>query len=161
MPVSILLSVYVVQDDIDSVPEFFLRTWVRKVCHSLSSDMWTALFLVFLALALGMALVFILSGAAVWKKTGFFAGILSIVLSLSFLGFARMQWSEYRSEDSAVILRAVSPVKSAPGADSSKDLFILHEGTKVRILEKIGDWSNIRLQDGRQGWTQTSDLEVI
>lgn len=150
-----------VQDDIDSVPEFFLRTWVRKVCHSLSSDVWTALFLVFLALALGMALVFILSGAAIWKKTGFFAGILALILSLSFLGFARMQWSEYRSEDSAVILRAVSPVKSAPGADSSKDLFILHEGTKVRILEKIGDWSNIKLQDGRQGWTQTSDLEVI
>jgi len=150
-----------VQDDIDSVPEFFLRAWMRKLCHSLSSDAWTVLFLIFLALALGMALLFLLSASSVKKKGGFFGGIAALVLALAFLGFARMQWSEYRSEDAAIVLKAVSPVKSAPGADSSKDLFILHEGTKVEILEKIGDWTNIKLPDGRQGWMPSNDLEVI
>lgn len=150
-----------VQDDIDAVPEFFLRAWMRKACHSLSSDAWTGLFLALLAIALGMALLFILSSSPMKKKFGFFGGIAALILAVFFLGFARMQWSEYRSDDSAIVLRAVSPVKSAPGADSSKDLFILHEGAKVKILERIGDWSNIKLPDGRQGWIQSADMEVI
>ena len=52
-------------------------------------------------------------------------------------------------------------VKSSPGADASKDLFILHEGTKVKIVDSVGSWYNIELADGRQGWMQVSDIEII
>lgn len=150
-----------VQDDIDSVPEFFLTTWVRSVCHALSSDTWSVMSLLFLAIAAVFALMFLLSGSSARKKTGFFAGVTALVLSLFFLCFASMQRSEYRRSDSAIVLKAVSPVKSAPGADSSKDLFILHEGAKVRVLERVGEWSNVKLPDGRQGWLPSSDMEVI
>ena len=63
--------------------------------------------------------------------------------------------------DSAIVMRPVSPVKSSPSAESSTDLFILHEGTKVRVIDQVGQWSNIELADGRQGWMQTSDMEII
>ena len=33
-----------------------------------------------------------------------------------------------------------------------KDLLVLHEGTKVRVLEEAGEWARIELEDGRQGW---------
>ena len=42
-----------IQDKIESVPEFFLTTWVRRLGRALSSDLWAILFLVFLALAAG------------------------------------------------------------------------------------------------------------
>lgn len=150
-----------VQDDIDSVPEFFLRTWTRKACRILSSDAWTVLFLVFLAVALALALTFILSASLSARKAGFFGGVAALLLSLSCLGFSCMQWSAYRSTDRAIVLKAVSPVKSAPGADSSKDLFILHEGTAVTVLDEVGGWANIQLSDGRQGWMSVSDIEAI
>ena len=51
--------------------------------------------------------------------------------------------------------------KSSPSAESSKDLFVLHEGTKVKILDSVGVWKNISLSDGRQGWIQESDMEII
>ena len=53
----------------------------------------------------------------------------------------------------------VSSVKSSPS--SGKDLFVIHEGTKVKILDNVGDWQNISLADGRQGWIETSAIEII
>ena len=42
-------------------------------------------------------------------------------------------------------------VKSSPDA-SGTDLFILHEGTKVSIKSKLGDWNEIEMEDGNVGW---------
>ena len=64
------------------------------------------------------------------------------------------------SGDGAVVLVPVSNVKSAPNSTGG-NLFILHEGTKVEILEHVGQWSRIELSDGRQGWMLSKDFEII
>ena len=51
-------------------------------------------------------------------------------------------------------------IKETPTINS-KDLFILHEGTKVQVLDQVGSWYNIELADGRQGWIRASDIETI
>ncbi len=150
-----------VQDKIEKVPEFFLKTWIREVGHSLSSDTWTVLFFLLLASGLAMLLVFLLSAASKTRKVGFYSALSLVVLALLCLSLAGVQRSEYGRDDEAVVMAAVSSVKSSPGDASTKDLFILHEGTKVKVLDKVGDWSNIELSDGRQGWIHASDLELI
>ena len=55
----------------------------------------------------------------------------------------------------------VVAVKSAPGAGDGKDLFILHEGTKVRVTDSVAGWVNIELADGRQGWMREDNLEKV
>ena len=77
------------------------------------------------------------------------------------LWFSLWQRSDYQRADSAIVMRPVSSVKSSPSSESSTDLFILHEGTKVTILDEVGDWRNICLADGRQGWMLSSDMEII
>jgi len=150
-----------VQDRIESVPEFFLKTWVRKLGYLFSSDAWAVLFLILLALALGGGLMFLLGSGSGARRTGFFAGIAALLLAFCCLGFASSQKAAYNRADSAVVTVPVSSVRSSPGAESAKDLFVLHEGTKVRILDEVGDWWNIELSDGRQGWIPSSDLELI
>ena len=56
---------------------------------------------------------------------------------------------------------AISVVKSSPDDKSGTELFVLHEGTKMKILEGMGDWTKIELQDGRQGWSKKTNLEII
>tara|TARA_B100000780_G_scaffold267953_1_gene225479 strand:- start:509 stop:682 length:174 start_codon:yes stop_codon:yes gene_type:complete len=51
-------------------------------------------------------------------------------------------------------------IKSAP-SNQSKDLFILHEGTKVLVLEKFKDWNKIKLSDGMIGWIELEYLREI
>lgn len=149
-----------IQDRIEVVPEFFLKTWTRKLSYIMPSQSWAVLFLVLLALALAMLLMFLLSNDSRRRKLGFFASIAALLLALVALAFSLSQRNHILSADEAVVVSAVTSVKSSPGS-SSVDLFVLHEGAKVTILESVGTWSNIELQDGRQGWIPDADIECI
>lgn len=149
------------QDRIDPVPEFILKTWAKAVCYTLDSDAWAVLFIVLLAVACLMVVLLLVSVRPGWKRTGFFGGIAALILAVFALSFSLWQRSDYMKADGAVVMCPVTSVKSSPSEESSTDLFILHEGTVVTILDEVGDWNNIELADGRQGWILSEDIEVI
>ena len=150
-----------IQDRIDAVPGFILKVWAKDICYIMDSNAWAVCFLVLLAMTLAMVLLFILGATPAGRRTGFFTAIVTLLLAIASLSFAFWQKNDYMSADDAIVMRPVTSVKSSPSAEASKDLFILHEGTKVKILDAVGSWSNIELADGRQGWLQSSDLELI
>lgn len=150
-----------VQDKIEPVPEFILKSVARKVCYVMSSNVWAVIFLVLLAAALMMGLLFLLGSSVGKRRTGFYCGIVLLLLSAGALSFSAWQKSDSVKTDTAIVMSPVSSVKSSPSSGSSKDLFVIHEGTKVTILDEVGSWKNISLADGRQGWIPAADLEVI
>ncbi len=150
-----------IQDRIEFVPEFILKVWAKDVCWLMDSDAWAVAFLVFLGLTLAMLLLFLLAPSVAGRRTGFFTGIVMLILAIAAISFSVWQKNDYFKADDAIVMRPVSAVKSSPSAESSQDLFVLHEGTKVRILDQVGSWNNIELSDGRQGWIPSGDIEVI
>ncbi len=150
-----------IQDRIDPVPDFILKVWAKDICYIMDSDAWAVCFLVLLALTLGLVLLFLLAPTAAGRRTGFFTGIVTLLLAVASLSFSFWQKNDYMSADEAIVMRPVTSVKSSPSAEASKDLFILHEGTKVTILDSVGSWNNIELADGRQGWIPSADITVI
>lgn len=150
-----------IQDKIETVPEFFLKQWSRKLCWLLPSGAWAALCLVLFAAVLACLLLFLLSASSSARKTGFILGVILLVFASLSLAFSLRQRADYRKVDAAVVVKPVSSAKSSPGSSSVVDLFVLHEGTKVQVVDKVGEWVNIELSDGRQGWILASDLETI
>ena len=149
------------QDRIEEVPEIFFEQWGHAMCYLLPSNTWAVLCLVFLAAAIAMALLFLLGSTAGRRRVGFFVGIACLLFAFLGWDFAQWQRQEALAQDRAIVMRPVSSVKSSPSAESAKDLFILHEGTRVKILDNVGSYSNIELGDGRQGWIPSADIEVI
>ena len=149
------------QDRIDEVPEFILKTWVRKVNYLLPSDAWAGLSLFLLALGLALGLLFLLGPSAGARRTGFFTGIAALLLALAAWGFARSQKAAAERHDAAIVMRPVTSVTSSPSSEAAKSLFILHEGTKVKVLDEVSGFTGIELADGRRGWIPTSDIEII
>ena len=150
-----------IQDRIDDVPEFFLKSWMRNLCYVMSSNVWAVLSLVLFALTLAMALLFILGSTAGKRRLGFFTGIVLLLLFVLSLSMSIWQKRDYEKADSAIVMVPVSSVKSSPSSESAKDLFVLHEGTKITLIDEVGEWRNIRLSDGREGWMKSSDMEII
>ncbi|MBR4002045.1 MAG: BatD family protein [Bacteroidales bacterium] len=150
-----------IQDNIETVPEFFLAQWFHNLSRIFPRDVWAVLFLVLLAAALGLSLLFALGGTPARRKAGFFGGIAALLLCALCFSFARVQYNQYINATDAIITRAVTSVKSSPDSGSAKDLFVLHAGSKVRILDSVGEWMNVELPDGRQGWLPEADMEVI
>ena len=148
-------------DRLESVPELILTTWVKALGRTLDSNSWAVCFLVFLALTLAMALLFILGSSVASRRTGFFSCIVFLLLTIASISFSVWQKNDYMRADSAVVMKPVASVKSSPAGDSAVDLFVLHEGTKVDVIDSVGGWYNIELSDGRQGWLPSSDIEII
>ena len=143
------------------MPEFILKVWAKDVGYIMDSDAWAVVFLVLLAVTLALALLFVLGATPAGRRVGFFTGIVTLLLALASLNFSVWQKNEYMRADAAIVIRPVTSVKSSPSSEASTDLFILHEGTKVKILDVVGSWSNVELADGRQGWMKTQDIEII
>ena len=58
-------------------------------------------------------------------------------------------------------MQSAVSVKSAP-ANSGTDLFILHEGTRVEIVDsQMKDWKQVKVADGKQGWVPARSITVI
>ena len=155
------LASSLVQDKIDAVPEFVLKSWARKLCYVMNSDAWAVISILFLAVFLGLLILFARGATPGLRRLGFYGAIVVILMAAGSYGMARWQRNMYIKADYAIVMRPVSSVKSSPSAESSKDLFVLHEGTKVSILDSVGKWYNISLSDGRQGWIPESDIEII
>jgi tetratricopeptide (TPR) repeat protein len=61
----------------------------------------------------------------------------------------------------AVILAAEVPVQAAPADTDDLTLFEIHEGTRVRIDRRAGEWAEIVLEDGKVGWVPAGVFEEI
>jgi tetratricopeptide (TPR) repeat protein len=60
-----------------------------------------------------------------------------------------------------VILAEIVSVQAAPSDEDDITLFEIHEGTRVRIDQRAGDWAEIVLEDGKVGWVPAEVMEVI
>lgn len=147
-------------DKIDSVPDFILLSWFRDLRQGLSADAWAWITLA-LAVLVGILITVFRQGASgAMRKTAFIlACVIATVTIVTFI-FSLMQRRAVTGEDSAIVTSPVCTVKSSP-ADGGNTVFVLHEGTKIRLLDNVGDWSKVEIADGRQGWASTSTFEVI
>ena len=74
---------------------------------------------------------------------------------------AYVQKQSFVNRTGAIIMSPAATIKSTPDAHGT-DLFILHEGTKVEITDgSMQQWKRIRVADGKEGWVETSQMEVI
>ena len=51
-------------------------------------------------------------------------------------------------------------VRNAP-TFNSEEVFILHEGTKVVVLDAVDNWKKIKLIDGKQGWMIADEIKLL
>jgi glucan phosphoethanolaminetransferase (alkaline phosphatase superfamily) len=126
-----------------------------------SVDGWAVIALTMLSLAIMLVLLYLFAGAVWVRKIGFFGAFFALILFIISNLFAWQQKQAHIDNKGAIIIESAVPVKSTP-AENGTDLFILHEGTKVTIIDNsMREWKEIRVADGKQGWLETKQIENI
>jgi tetratricopeptide (TPR) repeat protein len=147
-------------DKINAVPEVFFVTWMKWLRNQMSANGWAVFSIAAFLFSLMLFLLYLLSGKLYLKKTGFWMGVTMLFLAItSFVMGYQLKWAQ-QAKNSAIIFTPSVTLKSSP-SESGNNLFILHEGTKVEILDDAGDWREIRIADGNRGWIKISDIETI
>lgn len=148
------------KDRIVAIPEFFVNRWGRTVRNSMSCMAWSVLSLSILGLALIFGLLFLLASRLGVRKTGFYGALCSLVLFIATTSFAISSRNDMLSHDEAIVMGTAVSVKSSPDR-SATDLFVLHEGTKVKVVTEVDEWCEIVIADGKKGWTERKNIEEI
>ncbi|MGM0566320.1 MAG: tetratricopeptide repeat protein [Bacteroidota bacterium] len=147
-------------DEIEKVPELFYQRWWHTLLNSASADEWATVAITAFIIMLAGAGLFFFAGPVYLRKTGFYAGLLAVIITVFSLIFAVKQHNNRVKDKAAIVFNPAVTVKSSPDR-SSVDLFVLHEGTKVYILDKLGKWYEIKIDNGSVGWIQQETVEVI
>ena len=150
---------YVV-DNPEALPKPFFSRWLESLINLYPTDKWAnfslATFIIFL-LILGS--FFFIRSIRI-KRTSFWFGILFILISICCFSFASKQKARLVKRDHAIVFCPRVTVKSSP-SKSGTDLFLIHEGLKVQVTDSLGNWKEIRLIDGNQGWLPDSCIVRI
>ncbi|WP_424492638.1 tetratricopeptide repeat protein [Salinimicrobium sp. GXAS 041] len=138
-------------DAIEETPQSQFSGWMESgyALFSVSGWGWTAV--TFVVLFAAFFLVYYFSSKPVLKRAFFIAAVFFFVLAIGsvFMGYSRQSFEE--SQEYAIIFSEEAEVLSEPNVRGA-EVFVLHEGTKVQVVEDFQQWSKIELANGNQGW---------
>ena len=150
-----------IQDKSSSPSEFFIVAWWKSLSNLLSLNPLKLLGLIFFSLFLASLIYMAMqnkeSKNAYLKYTSAFLFFLFLICNL----FAYQQYRNIVSTKCGIVTAESVNVKSSP-SKNSMDLFEIHSGTRLTILDNsMKEWIEIRYEDEKEGWIEKETIELI
>jgi tetratricopeptide (TPR) repeat protein len=147
-------------DKINVLPEFFLKRWFRSFSEQYSSNTWAWVSIILFIAFLVSVIAYLFSNRLWFKKTSFGIALVFLLFSIvSFFTSYSVKYNNLNRSGSIVVTPSVT-IKSSPD-EAGTDLFVIHEGAKVWVIDSVGEWKKIRIADGNNGWLRKADIEGI
>lgn len=148
-------------DKVNPVNQLFITVWFKKLLAILDINGWAFLTVILFALTIVFVGALLFSKKSGIRKITFSFSVFFLLLSILSFTFATTQMGNLKERDTAIIMSPSVTVKSTP-TSAGTDLFIIHEGRKVQILDSsMKEWVEIRLEDGNTGWIPVNVMEII
>ena len=141
--------------------EFILFTYFRAMTNWFSLRTWTIIALLSFVFVLVLLLLFWASDSIFARKCAFSSAVLLLLVCILSNVCALQQRNFKQTHTSGIIISPAVTVKSTP-ADNGNDLFVLHEGSKVEILDSsLKEWCEVSIADGKVGWIPKKSFDLI
>jgi len=149
-----------INDRVEPVKRSVLGAWFSRFLngYTLNQWSWLTIRIFWISLLFGIGFIFIRKKIA--RQTLFSAAILILFIGSLSLGLTIYKNMEEQSVTQAVIFSPNVYVKSEP-ASRSTDLFIIHEGLKIRVMDNMDGWALVQVDIGMQGWIPEESFEII
>ena len=154
------ISNSMIVDKIENVPQLFYKQWWNYFYNRYSTNTWAIISIVIWILFLVSLGVFLLSSSRSKKKFVFYLSVLIFISALISFGLASQKYYINKENKEAIIFTPTITVKSSP-TKNSVDLFVVHEGTKVKIIDRLDNWNKVKIKDGSIGWLPSNSMELI
>ena len=149
-----------VVDSIQELPGIFIVRWWDSLVNSQTTDTWAIISIISFLLFLALTGLYFFARWGEIRRTAFWIACFLIAFSMFSWSFAAKQKSRLVNHTYAIVLQPTVTIKSSP-SEKGTNLFVIHEGLKVKITDKLGDWVEVRLADGNKGWLLTESVERI
>ena len=147
-------------DAIDVIPEGFISRTLRSFTGMFSFEQWAWISVIGTLLFVILFILYYTTRTSSKKRLFFIGSWLILFVGILSIFFAFRQYDYLQNNQFAIIFAQETVIKSEPNL-RSEEVFELHEGTKVRVMETVNDWKKIKLADGKIGWIPAADLREL
>ncbi|MEM9141717.1 MAG: tetratricopeptide repeat protein [Bacteroidota bacterium] len=147
-------------DAIEQIPETGLSKIYNRVTGLLSFDQWAKLAVISIILFVSLFIAFFNFRYSSRKRFAFIVSLVFLFTALLSLAFAFIQYSDFRNDSPAIVFSEEVAIQSEPN-DRSSEVFTLHEGTKVKVVDSLNQWKKIRIADGKTGWLLGENIKLL
>lgn len=147
-------------DDIKETPDVGFEKQIKSITSIFSYDGWAKSTVFFSILCVLFFALYLFSNKSSYKRLSFFSviGLLLFVILSYFASIYKK--NEALNDNPAIIFEEETTIKAEPRENATTS-FVLHEGTKVWVLEKIDKWKKIKLTDDSEGWILENHIKEI
>lgn len=147
-------------DKVEPIPELFIYQWIDALLTIFSLDTMIVMMYILFIATLGSFTLLLFARSYEQRRYSLLTGMVLALLLV--FGIANYSVQSYRESNTefAVVMADVANIKSAPDR-SGNDLFVIHRGLKVQVLDSVNKWRKIRLADGKVGWIPEEEIAVI
>ncbi|WP_028891407.1 tetratricopeptide repeat protein [Tenacibaculum sp. 47A_GOM-205m] len=157
---NLILAKRLTLDRIEALPKSVFQKFNENYLQKLTYNAWAIVTVVISFIASILFLLFYFAYSPNKKRLYFSTSIISFLLLIISITITYSQYSQSKNTVEAIIFTEEISIKNEPISDSD-DVFSLHEGTKVFILDSVDNWKKIKLADGKIGWTQSKNLKEL
>ena len=147
-------------DNIEALPQTVFQKLNKNYVQKLSYNQWAIVAVVFSILASLLFLLFYFSETPSKKRFYFVTSIISFFFLISTIFITYTQHNFTIKNKEAIVFAEETEVRNAPTLNS-EEVFTLHEGTKVIVLDEVDNWKKIKLIDGKIGWIISSEIKEL
>lgn len=147
-------------DAIETLPETVLAKIYKTITGIMTFDQWSYTAVLFMILFVLLYIAFYYFNYATKKRIAFITSFACLFVSIIAVVFAFIQYNDFISDQPAIVFDSEVRIKAEPNK-RSEQIFILHEGTKVSVLEELNEWKKIKIVDGKTGWIPSEGIKVL
>ena len=147
-------------DRIEDLPKSVFQKLSSSYFEKLHYNTWGAFVILFAFLAVGLFLLFYFSFSPLKKRLFFTLSIISLLLLVTSYTIAYQQYKKEVNTKEAIVFAESVSVQTEP-TNNASEAFVIHEGTKVKVLDAVDDWSKIKLADGKIGWLKNETIKLL
>ena len=147
-------------DNIEEVPKTVFQRFNKNYLQKLSYNEWAIITVVFSFLASVLFLFFYFAYTPSKKRVYFTTSIISFILLIFTVSITYSQYNQSIKNKEAIVFAEKTEVRNAPTLNS-EEVFTLHEGAKVIVLDAVDNWKKIKLADGKLGWIIAEEIKEL
>ena len=147
-------------DEIDPIAIPLIESILNSISNIFYFETWGYISIFFSFLIVALFLSYYFANSSRVKRLTFVLLCISSIFMLVSLINGNKGYNNYINNEYAVIYSYETDLKTEPNY-RSETLFMLHEGTKIQVLENYNNWIKIRLVNGQVGYIQLIDVKIL
>lgn len=151
----------------------FLGNALDAVSASARSNVWAWIAFGCFALTVAAVLAYLFVDTVAIRKIGFFGGIITLLGCIVCIFFAFRSAANALADDVAIVTAPSTILSTVPRTptDRSQEAMLLHEGTRVVILDSVSStsardsvrsvWYDVEVDNAHRAWINAEDVAKV